>query len=114
MPMKCGQCRSNGNRIDGREPMTSQLSLGTNASVDLTFFFRILPVGAATATAKALRPFFDRSRGVRHMPSDISSVAANPPSSDEVGQESAWIGVGVLAALTGAMAAYVIWVLQGL
>jgi len=48
------------------------------------------------------------------MPSDFSPATANTPPSDELGAESAWIGVGVLIALTAAMAGYVIWVLRGL
>jgi hypothetical protein len=48
------------------------------------------------------------------MPSDVSSATANVPPSDGVREESAWIGIGVLIALTAAMSGYVIWVLRGL
>ena len=48
------------------------------------------------------------------MPSEFSSATASAPPSEEVRAESAWIGVGVLIALTAAMAGYVIWVLRGL
>jgi hypothetical protein len=48
------------------------------------------------------------------MPSDFSSATASTPPSDELKAESAWIGIGMLIALTAAMAGYVIWILRGL
>lgn len=48
------------------------------------------------------------------MRSNYSSATSAAPPSDDAEEGSAWTGVGVLIALTAAMAGYVIWVLQGL